>query len=100
VKNVAKAEVRCSTLYWSEYTPSSGIGVEKLHRYNLTTHAEIGASIDLGKAFRLASEFAGPDSITSGGDWDVSADNTTLVWQKLSTVTVASSGDAVIGAST
>jgi len=100
VKNVAKAEVRCSTLYWSEYTPSSGIGAEKLHRYNLTTHAEIGAPIDLGKAFRLPSEFAGPDSITGGGDWDVSADNTTLVWQRLDTVTVASSGDAVIGAST
>jgi hypothetical protein len=100
VKNVAKAEVRCSTLYWSEYTPSSGIGAEKLHRYNLTTHAEIGAPIDLGKAFRLPSDFAGPDSITGGGDWDVSADNTTLVWQRLDTVTVASSGDAVIGAST
>ncbi len=100
VKNVAKAEARCSTLYWSEYTPASGIGAEKLHRYNLTTHAEIGAPIDLGKAFRLPSEFAGPDSITGGGDWDVSADNTTLVWQRLDTVTVAASGDAVIGAST
>ena len=100
VKNVAKAEVRCSTLYWSEYTPSSGIGAEKLHRYNLTTHAEIGAPIDLGKAFRLPSDFTGPDGITGGGDWDVSADNTTLVWQRLDTVTVASSGDAVIGAST
>jgi hypothetical protein len=99
VKGVAKAQVRCSTLYWSEYTPASGIGKEKLHRHNLTTHTEIGTPIDLGKAFRLPSEFAGPDSIIGGGDWDVSADNTTLVWQRLDTVTVASSGDAVIGAS-
>jgi hypothetical protein len=99
VNGVAKAQVRCSTLYWSEYTPASGIGKEKLHRHNLTTHTEIGAPIDLGKAFRLPSDFAGPDSITGGGDWDVSADNTTLVWQRLDTVTVASSGDAVIGAS-
>jgi len=100
VKGVTKAEVRCSTLYWSEYAPGSGIGKELLHRYNLTTHAEIGAPLDLGTAFRLPSEFAGPDSITGGGDWDISADNTTLVWQKLGTVTVASSGDAVIGTST
>ncbi|HEY7021194.1 MAG TPA: hypothetical protein VH349_08755 [Ktedonobacterales bacterium] len=100
VKGVAKAQVRCSTLYWSEYTPATGIGKQKLHRHNLTTHTEIGTPIDLGKAFRLPSEFAGPDSITGGGDWDVSADNTTLVWQRLDTVTVASSGDAVIGAST
>jgi hypothetical protein len=53
--------------------------VEKLHRYNLTTHAEIGAPIDLGKAFRLQSEIAGPDSNVVGGGWDVSADNTILV---------------------
>ncbi|HEY7094215.1 MAG TPA: hypothetical protein VH393_13615 [Ktedonobacterales bacterium] len=100
VKGVAKAEVRCSTLYWSEYIPASGIGAEKLHRYNLTTHVEIGAPIDLGKAFRLPSEIAGPDSVTGGGDWEVSVDNTTLIWQRLDTVTVPSSGDVNIGAST
>jgi hypothetical protein len=99
VKDVAKAEIRCSTLYWSEYTPASGIATEKLHRYNLATHAEIGAPIDLGKTFRLPSEIAGPDSNVGGGGWDVSADNATLVWQKLETVTVGAYGDAVIGAS-
>jgi hypothetical protein len=99
VKDVAKAEVRCSTLYWSAYTPASGIGTEKLHRYNLTTHTEIGAPLDLGKAFRLPSEIAEPDSSIGGGDWDVSADNTTLVWQKLETVTVDAYDHTVIGAS-
>jgi hypothetical protein len=100
VKGVAKAEVRCSTLYWSEYTPASGIGKELLHRYNLASHTESGAPIDLGKAFRLPSEIAGPDSIIGGGDWDVSADNTALVWQRLDTVTAASSSDAPTIAST
>jgi hypothetical protein len=99
IKQVAKAEVRCSLLFWSEYTPSSGIGKELLHRYNLDAHAAIGTPVDLGTAYRLPSEFAGPDSITGGGDWDVSADGTVLVWQKLGTVTVAASGDAVIGSS-
>src|SRR5262249_25937414 len=78
IKQVARAEVRCSVLFWSEYTPSAGIGKELLHRYNLDTHAAIGTAVDLGTAYRLPSEFAGPDSITGGGDWDVSADGTVL----------------------
>jgi hypothetical protein len=99
VKGVTKAEARCSTLYWSEYV-GTGIGKELLHRYNLATNTEIGAPIDLGKSFRLPTEYAGPDSETGGGDWDVSADNTTLVWQQLGTVTVDTNGNAVIGTST
>lgn len=99
VKGVAKAEVRCSTLYWSEYTPSSGIGKELLHRYNLTTRAEIGVPIDLGTAFRLPSEIAGPDSVSGGGDWDVSVNGSSLVWQKLGTVTADASGSTVIHSS-
>ncbi|HEY7975747.1 MAG TPA: hypothetical protein VID72_10415 [Ktedonobacterales bacterium] len=84
--------VRCNTLFYMEVTPFTNIGVDSnganefrgsalLHRYNLTTHTEIGGPITFSDTFNADGSFG--FYIVPG--WDVSADGTKIAYQHMAT---------------
>jgi hypothetical protein len=101
VVSPAEGVVRCSTLYWLELPALAVIGTTSfgtqvfrghalLHRYNLTTHAEIGSPISLGDTMSEEGSAAGQQVEAPG--WDVSPDGTTLAYQQM---TVAAPSGAI-----
>jgi hypothetical protein len=88
----AEGLVRCSTLYWLELPALSVIGTTSfgtqvfrgqalLHRYDLTTHTEMGSPISLGNTMSQEGSAAGPEVEAPG--WDVSRDGATLAYQQM-----------------
>jgi hypothetical protein len=98
VTNGVEGVVRCSTLYWMDtgaFTALSpadpnqtSTAPERIHRYDLTTHSELSSPITIG----VAVTTAGSEGQVDFAGWDVSRDNTRLVYQQLS---VTSSGGAL-----
>jgi hypothetical protein len=98
VPNGVEGVIRCSTLYWMDtgaFTALSpadpnhtSTAPERIHRYDLSSHAEIGSPITIG----VAVTTAGSEGQVDFAGWDVSRDNTRLVYQQLS---VTSSGGTV-----
>ncbi|HEU5370550.1 MAG TPA: hypothetical protein VFU69_18905, partial [Ktedonobacterales bacterium] len=78
--------VRCSTLFYLEITPLTPIvsgrfkGAGRLHRYDLTSHSEIGSPIMLGDT----STFSGAEGNVTLMGWDVSPDGKRIAYQKTS----------------
>ena len=94
-----EGEVRCGTLYYLSYTAFSPIpgdtsgnhyqrGSGLLHRYNLSTHTEIGSPISLGDI----STYGGAEGQIIGMGWDVSADGSQLVYQDTAATLGGSTG--------
>jgi hypothetical protein len=77
--------VRCSTLFYMTYTgisvPGSPVVPELLHRYDLASHAPIGAPITIG----TSGTWGGAEGQIFYGGWDVSADGTHIAYQSLAT---------------
>jgi hypothetical protein len=90
VTNGVEGVVRCSTLYWMDTGASTMLSPadpnhtstapERIHRYNLASHTEIGSPITIG----VAVTAAGSEGQVDFAGWDVSRDNTKLVYQQLS----------------
>lgn len=85
--------VRCSTLFYMTYTginPSnSPVVPEMIHRYDLSTHAAVGAPITIG----TAGTWHGAEGQIFFGGWDVSADGEHIAYQKLSTTVTGGGSD-------
>jgi hypothetical protein len=94
--------VRCSMLYWMDtgaFTALSpadpnhtSTAPERIHRYDLTSRTEIGSPITIG----VAVTTGGSEGRVDFAGWDVSRDNTKLVYQQLS---VTSPGGTVLESS-
>jgi hypothetical protein len=89
VRSTTDGLVRCSTLFYIEYTPltpfgtdSLGLtvskGIARMHRYSLVTHREIGSPLDISETYQV-----GGDNEFEVPGWDVSADGTHIVYQKM-----------------
>ncbi len=79
--------VRCSTLFYLEITPLAQIntsgsykGAGRLHRYDLSSHSEIGSPITLGDT----STFRGAEGNVTLMGWDVSPDGSRIAYQQTS----------------
>jgi len=94
-----EGEVRCGILYYLEYTAFNPIpgdtsgnhyqhGTGRLHRYDLSTHSEIGSPITLGDT----STYGGAEGQILSMGWDVSADGLHLVYQQTTATLGGSSG--------
>jgi hypothetical protein len=89
ITGAVEGEVRCSTLYWMDlgtFTVLSGSdpnhtskAPERIHRYDLTSHTEIGSPITISDA----STYGGAEGQVDYAGWDVSRDNTKLVYQHM-----------------
>lgn len=98
VTGAIDGEVRCSTLYWmalGSFTPLSPAdpnhtmtAPEQVHRYDLASHTEIGSPITISQA----STYGGAEGQVDLAGWDVSRDNSKLVYQQM---TITSSGGTV-----
>lgn len=82
--------VRCSTLFYMELTGFAGLGMDsnganeyrgsaKLHRYNLTTHTEIGSPLTFSDTFNADGSFG----FYMVPGWDVSRDGTHIAYQHM-----------------
>ncbi len=97
VTSAYEGVVRCSTLFYLEITPLAQVGTghfkgsAKLHRYDLTTHSELGSPLTLGDT----STFNGAEGIVSLMGWDVSPDGTRVAYQQTS-VSFIGSGQVTI----
>lgn len=90
VTNSAEGVVRCSTLYWMDVGAFTALSPadpnhtstapERIHRYDLASHTEVGSPITIG----VAVTTAGSEGQVDFAGWDVSRDNTKLVYQQLS----------------
>ncbi|HLV98940.1 MAG TPA: hypothetical protein VKT82_09710 [Ktedonobacterales bacterium] len=89
--------VRCSTLFYLEVTALTQItvgrfkGAARLHRYDLTSHSEIGSPVTLGDT----STFSGAEGDVSLMGWDVSPDGTHIAYQQ-TRVSLGTNGQIVI----
>lgn len=83
--------VRCSTLFYMTYSGISSqshpVVPEQIHRYDLASHAALGAPITIG----TAGTWGGAEGQIFFGGWDVSADGAHLAYQHLTT-TVSGGG--------
>ena len=86
VTSAYEGVVRCSTLFYLEITPLTQAatgrfkGSARLHRYDLTTHSELGSPLTLGDT----STFNGAEGNVSLMGWDVSPDGTRIAYQQTS----------------
>ncbi len=81
----AEGVVRCSTLFYLELTapkdPSNtATGDALLHRYDLTTHRDIGQPVRLSATYQ---DLGAVNASLIAPAWDVSPDGTRLVYQQL-----------------
>jgi hypothetical protein len=95
--------VRCSTLYYMEVTPMAVIGMSslgqniyqgtaRLHRYDLATHAELGAPVVFSQTWDEDGSFG---SYQWAG-WDAAADNSRIAYQQMQvTYTAGANGPTV-----
>ena len=90
--------VRGSTLFYLEITPLSQIGTSgrykgsaRLHRYDLTSHREIGTPLTLGDT----STFNGAEGDVTLMGWDASPDGTHIAYQQTSVSTSGSGQPAI-----
>lgn len=97
VTSAYEGVVRCNTLFYLEITALAQVGTgrfkgsAKLHRYDLTTHSELGSPLTLGET----STFSGAEGNVSLMGWDVSPDGTRIAYQQTS-VSFISSGQVSI----
>jgi hypothetical protein len=73
VTGALEGVVRCNTLF---YITVDGSFHEQLHRYDMTTHAAIGAPLALSSAANLSEGTIGL------AGWDASRDGTRVAWQQ------------------
>jgi hypothetical protein len=95
VTNGVEGVLRCSTLYWMDIGPFTALSPadpnhtstapERIHRYDLASQTEIGSPITIG----VAVTFGGSEGQVDFAGWDVSRDNTKLVYQRLSVTSLA-----------
>jgi hypothetical protein len=92
--------VRCNTLFYMAITPMADIGIDSfgshefkgsalLHRYNLTTHTEIGSAITIGETHDGEGSF----TFYFAPGWDASPLGDRIAYQK-STASLSSPGNS------
>lgn len=81
------AVLRGSTLFWTEFATTSGSGgAVTLHRFNISTHTDLGFVVGLGTT--TTCHCSAGDAMIPG--WDASPDGSHIVYQ---VVTPSSSGN-------
>ncbi|HEX9068939.1 MAG TPA: hypothetical protein VF807_09225 [Ktedonobacterales bacterium] len=86
VTNAIEGVVRCGTLFYSDLSAGSTLSDpnhttvfhERIHRYDLASHAEVGSPLTISDAFT----YGGAEGEISYAGWDVSRDGTRIVWQQ------------------